>query len=281
MHALCIEGFSKMQGWELKPIATTTEKYLTLCAKFEVARDAANKPIFFEARFIDSYQFLSSSLDTLSSNLTICKKLHTSRLRNRYPVDDDILFKKGIFPYGYIDDTEKLDEDQLPPLNAFFDMLSNSLHASAAQYQHAQKAWRQFQCISLNDYLKRYLELDCLLLADVFENFRSTIIKDTELDPVNFITLPQFTFAAAFRKTKCDLLQEEEMYEFFEAGIRGGMTFVNTHHVKADNIEMGNPNGSTYIAYWDKNNLYGNALSQLLPCSQFEWLTCQQIVALN
>ena len=127
-------------------------------------------------------------------------------------MDDDILFKKGIFPYSFFDNDEKLDDGELPPIAAFYDTLSNSLRTTYAEYQHAQKAWDQFQCFSLNDYLKRYLELICLLLADVFKNFRTAIIENTELDPANFITLPQFPFAAAFCKTNCDLLMEEEMY---------------------------------------------------------------------
>jgi hypothetical protein len=114
--------------------------------------------------------------------------------------------------------------------------------------------------------------MDCRLLADVFEKFRATMVRETLLDPVNYITLPQFTFSAAFRQTNCHLLTDIEMYEFFERGIRGGMTFVNTHLTTARNPETGDPNGSTYIAYWDENNLYGNALRQKLPCSGFVWL---------
>ena len=71
------------------------------------------------------------------------------------------------------------------------------------------------------------------------------------------------------------------MYEFFEKGIRGGMTFVNKHYIKADYKETGNPNCSNYIAYWDENNLYLNELSQLLSCSNFEWLTRHQIANLD
>ena len=59
------------------------------------------------------------------------------------------------------------------------------------------------------------------------------------------------------------------------------MTFVNTHHVKAANSKTGDPNSSTYIAYWDENNLYGNALRQLLPCSNFSWLSQEEIAALD
>ena len=48
MHALCLEGFSKIPGWELKSIATTQEKYPTLIARFLIDHDAGGKPIFFE-----------------------------------------------------------------------------------------------------------------------------------------------------------------------------------------------------------------------------------------
>ena len=63
------------------------------------------------------------------------------------------------------------------------------------------------------------------------------------------------------------------MYEFFEDGIRGGMSFVNTHYVKAD--------ANTHISYWDENNLYGNALRRLLPTSDFHWATETEITALD
>jgi len=264
MHALCLQGFSKMPGWILKPIAQTKEKYITITAKFEVDRDAGNMPVFYEIRFIDSYQFLSASLDRLSTSLDRAKMPHILHLRDTYNLDDDVLFCKGVFPYSYLDREERLDDRHLPPIEQFWDTLSDSLRTTPQDYQRAQKAWLQFRCNNLKDYLKRYLEVDCLLLADIFENFCATTINDTLLDPANFITLPQFTFAATFREAQCHLLLDEKMYEFFEDGIHGGMCFVNVHHVEAANLETGNPNENTYITYWDENNLYGNALRQLL-----------------
>src|SRR5277367_2831912 len=272
MHALCRKGLSKMKHWQLKPIAVTKEKYVTLSAKFEVDKDEGDKAIYFEIRFTDSFQFLTASLDKLSSSLDRSMKCHSEKVRHRYQLDDDVRYSKGVFHYSYLDSFEKLNDKELPPIKDFFDTLSDSLRISQVDYARAQRAWRQFGCNTFNDYLKRYLELDCRLLADVFESFRVNMIARTCLDPANFITLPQFTFAAAFRQTKCDLLTDADMYEFFEDGIRGGMTFVNKHHVRAANPETGDPGESTYIAYWDENNLYGNALRQKLPCSAFEWL---------
>jgi hypothetical protein len=275
MHAMCIEGFSQMKEWILKPIAQTKEKYITLTAKTKVGQDEEGHPIFFEIRFVDSFQFLTASLNKLSSSLPHDKMHHAQLFRSQFPgqVDDDIIFGKGIFPYSYLDHEHKLNEFDLPAIDAFRDTLSDSLNITQEDYNRASRAWQQFHCVQFRDYLHRYLELDCVLLADVFENFRATALANTGLDPANFITLPQFTFSAAFRNVWCDLLTDPVMYEFFEDGIRGGMSFVNTHYVKAD--------GDMYISYWDENNLYGNALGQLLPTSNFRWLTEEEFTPID
>src|SRR5277367_4958493 len=123
-----------MPGWVLNPIALTKEKYVTLTAKFIIDHEKGGKPIFYHVHFIDSYQYLATSLDNLSRNLDTDKKVHTSQLRNFYPVDDDILFSKGVFPYSYLEDDEKLDDGQLPPIENCFDMLSNSLRTTPEEY---------------------------------------------------------------------------------------------------------------------------------------------------
>ena len=128
---------------------------MTLTAKFQVDTDEANKPIYYEIRFIDTFQFLTSSLDRLSSSLKHDDMRHTLLLRENYRLDDDVLFSKGIFPYSYLDNDEKLDDGQLPPIEEFFDTLRNQLVVTDAEYARAQKAWTQFQCFSFNDYLLR------------------------------------------------------------------------------------------------------------------------------
>ena len=60
------------------------------------------------------------------------------------------------------------------------------------------------------------------------------------------------------------------MYEFFEGGLRGGMTFVNQH--------LAQKTDDRQLLYIDVNNLYGWALSQNLPCGDFQWVTDQSIL---
>ena len=98
-----------------------------------------------------------------------------------------------MFPYTYLDNANKLNENALPPIAEFFDTLSNSLRVSDADYARVQAAWHQFGCRNIRDYLLRYLELDCVLLADVFENFRKTMTDNFSLDLSKFVTLPQLT----------------------------------------------------------------------------------------
>ena len=62
----------------------------------------------------------------------------------------------------------------------------------------------------------------------------------------------------------------------FEKGIRGGVSMISTRYTKANNKCMNDLNleeESKFIQYLDANNLYGWAMSQSLPVSNFKWMT--------
>ena len=86
-------------------------------------------------------------------------------------------------------------------------------------------------CILFSIFLA-YLRLDVYQLADVFESFRQLALQQDGLDPVNYVGLPGFTWDSAFKFTGVEihLLQDEDMYTFFEAGTRGGKKRTNTMH---------------------------------------------------
>jgi len=48
------------------------------------------------------------------------------------------------------------------------------------------------------------------------------------------ISIAGLSWASAFKRTgvQLELLQDENMYQFFENGIRGGSSFVNKHHIR-------------------------------------------------
>ena len=55
---------------------------------------------------------------------------------------------------------------------------------------HAQKVFKELGLKNLCSYRDLYVQSDTLLLADVFENFRSKCIEIYELDPAQLLSAP-------------------------------------------------------------------------------------------
>ena len=122
-----------------------------------------------------------------------------------------------------------------------------------------------------------YVQSDTLLLAYVFENFRDMCLKDYELDPAHFLSLPGLAWQACLKKTniELELLTDYDMLLMVEEGIRGGICHSIHRYAKANNKYMKNYNNndeSSYIQYLDANNLYGWAMSKKLPVNGFKWI---------
>ena len=70
------------------------------------------------------------------------------------------------------------------------------------------------------------------------------------------------------------LLEDIDMYNFLEMGIRGGISVISQRHAEANNRYIKDVNDNeNYLLYNDANNLYGWAMSEKLPISNFGW--CQ------
>ena len=100
-------------------------------------------------------------------------------------------------------------------------------------------------------------------------------IKEYELDPAYFLSLPGLAWQACLKKTniELELLTDNDMLLMVEEGIRGGICHSIHRYAKANNKYMKNYNNneSSYIQYLDANNLYGWAMSKKLPVNVFKW----------
>ena len=92
-----------------------------------------------------------------------------------------LLLRKGVYSYEYMDNWKRFDEITLPDKKAFYSNL-NMEDITDVDYRHAKKVFKEFKMNNLGDYHDRYVITDVLLLADVFEGFRSMCIKEYELD---------------------------------------------------------------------------------------------------
>ena len=197
----------------------------------------------------------------------------------RYYAEDklDLLTRKGIYAYEYMDTPEKLKETQLPPKEKFYSRL-NDEGICDKDYEHAQKVWKTFKMKNLDDYHNLYNRVDVLLFPDVSENFRDICITNYNLDPAHYYTAPGLAWDAALKVTKVELelLSDMGMLLMVEKGIRGGISMISNRYGKANNKYMGksfkDKEPSKYITYLDANNLYGWAIGKPLPTHDFKWM---------
>lgn len=380
-----LDKIDKLQtaSFEIKVIANSIEKYRQFTKKIKVDEELRKKclnskcnyaynfpnvkkcykcnktelenyglPIYIELRFIDSFEFIPTSLDKAIKNLlnlngaycNHCKKVREIKNCNFEVIEDKIyvndicnfcnigkqikqvnyehltnfnhvfkdstkeeicfLLRKGVYPYEFMDSMDKLNLTELPKYDDFHSKLSGNI--SKSDYEFAQKLWNYFKKKNngnwtLKDYHLLYLQLDVILLADVYDNFREMCYKNYGLDPIHFVSAPHLSFNAALKYTRqqLELITEEEKYVFFEKGVRGGISQIIHSYEKANNCyfyddkvekvyklskEDAEKKGiydpkklTSYIMYLDANNLYGSAMSEKLPVNNHEWLTEEQI----
>ena len=233
--------------------------------------------------FLDSFQFMSSSLDNLTKNLPDDAFKYTQQefIKEQF----NLMKQKGIYPYDYMDSFNKFNDTQLPNKKDFYSILNNE-HITHEQYNHAQNVWNTFDLKTMGDYHDLYLKSDILLLADVFENFRKTCLQYYKLDPCHYFTSPGLSWDAMLKMTniKLELMTDIDMFQFIEKGMRGRTSYIANRFGEANNKYMENYNEnlpSKYIMYLDANNLYGWAMSQYLPTGNFKWLSQKRIKKTN
>jgi hypothetical protein len=233
---------------------------------------------FSHLKFLDSFSFLTTSLDTLVKNLA-----EEGQDKFKYvfegttdPNQKQLLLKKGTYPYDYMTGMNVFEETVLPSQDKFYSKLSES-GISDADYLHAKNVWNTFGINNMKEYHDLYLKTDVGLLADVFENFRKIAMRDYGLDPANYYTLPNYSWDCMLKNTGVVLEQitDIDIYQMIEQGLRGGVSVISHRYAKANNKYMNEHDKtkpSSYITYLDANNLYGVAMVQSLPKSGFHFV---------
>ena len=273
-HPIILEAGQRK--YSIKPIANNLESYSSVV-------------IDKHLKFLDSFKFMSASLDNLAKNM----KPEDLKFIRKFARDEEqfkLLTKKGVYPYDYMTSWSRLSETELPPIEAFQSNLAkgilfqndekqeNIVNISSDQYEHAKNVWNAFKIRNLNEYTMLYLITDVLLLADIFENFRKVSKERYQLEPCNYVSLPSFSYDCMLKMTKAkiELIQDQNIYLFMERSMRGGICFISKRYCEANNKYV-NPTikegeKSNYITYLDANNLYGLAMSKRLPFSDFKWV---------
>ena len=138
-----------------------------------------------------------------------------------------------------------LRKKHLPKKEEFFNDLTCQ-HVTIDEYDFAQKVWDSFSCRTFQDYMEIYLLAYCLLLYDVFENFRSNCLQQYKMDPCYYFSAPHFTFDAFLRHSSLalELLSDINQYLFI-IKIRGGMSMVSKRYANNKYVERHNSSKSS------------------------------------
>ena len=123
---------------------------------------------------------------------------------------------KGVYPYEYLDDWEKLSLTSLPEKEDFH----SHLNMEDISDTHTNGVCKDFETENLGKYHDLHVQSDTSLLPAVFGNL---CLEIYEVDPAKFLWAPGLACQAALKKTKLKLpiLTDIDMILMVEKGIRG------------------------------------------------------------
>ena len=208
-------------------------------------------------RFIDSYRFLSSGLDSLVKNLY---EDDFKILKKEFPDKWQYLNKKLAYPYEYFNSIE----DYKKPVHNlkkedFFSKLKNKC-PSDEKIQGTKEIIEIFFIKNGEELSELHLKSDVILLADVFEKFNKISVEEYGINPLYCVSLPGYTWQCGMKYTDIHLktIQDKDMILLLENNIRGGISSVmGDRYVRSDKNKK--------ILYIDAKILYGWAMSESLP----------------
>ena len=289
MRDLCGE---EGEPTDIEVIPENEQKYTSFSTKRYVEVDKGNGETFTRTiflNFIDSCKHLQASLHILVKSLP--EEQHYQMKRNFDATTVTLLNRKGVYPYEHLD---RFGEDQLPPIGKFNSYLgcggvyeegengeTKPDEVSLEEYKYAQRVFREKKCQNFGDYT--YCFMDTLHLADVFESYRKKTMETFGLDPAHYLTLPSVSNDAMLNVTKAqvELLSDQQMYLFFEEGIKGGVSVAVKRYSKVNNVYMGSKYDSgkeiIYILHLDKNALYVGCMTKPLPYHNFRWISKERL----
>ena len=99
--------------------------------------------------FIDSFQFMSSSLDKLVINLPKDDLIYTSKVFKEKRLN--LMSQKGVYPYYFMDSFEKFNQMELPTKDQLYSIL-NDQDITDDEYDHAKKVWTTVKIETMGEY---------------------------------------------------------------------------------------------------------------------------------
>ena len=130
---LFIKNLGNEDGY-ISCIPNNEEKYISFTIEIELRKyidsGGEERSVKHQIRFVDSYKFMASSLDSLVKNLSQEKMFETKRFFE----DIELVSRKGVYPYEWMDSFEKFKE----PLPCKEDFYSSQKNKATLQKKHKE-----------------------------------------------------------------------------------------------------------------------------------------------
>ena len=220
----------------------------------------------------------------------------------------ELVKKKGHFPYDYLDDVRKLKGPLPMDAESWYSRLSAS-GPSEADFVTIRQVCDAFGIDprapgAFKQWHDLYLEIDVKGLADVMQKFRSLTMENWGLDTPGYLSIPGLCWAARLKNwesqehmsdeerrelypdydswsetqkaklgTPTELLTDTDQLHAFQSLVRGGISSVGgARYNRTNHPDLPGYDASRKICVsqdLDANNLYGGAMTQKLPHSDF------------
>jgi hypothetical protein len=207
--------------------------------------------------------FVGSSLHKASTILTAEQHQLT---KHYFRQSFDLMKEKLDFPYSKLDSHESAVS--LPAVLAkedYYNQLSQS-NITDDEYSKLQQVASHFKLVTLQDMMMIYMDLDCLMLADICSCIRQMMRDNFQIEPFHYLTLGSLSYDLLLKcsQVRVELIHSDPTpYLFAEQAIVGGLSFVNGRYLESNNSLCQNfdPTKTVQSAYLlDINSMYSTCM---------------------
>jgi len=217
--------------------------------------------------FIDSYQFMTGSLDSLVKQEVSVTKVKDLKIINQArgiknrdgricEKKRNFYLKKGLVPWQLCTEWSELIKKRkhLPLDKKYYWSDLNEEFPPEDDITRAGDFYKTFECDNIISFITYYCEMDVIQLAQVFMSFRRKIWDFARIDVLKFVGLASAAYVIFQKKSMCSIgmITDENMLSKVMNGIRGGLSFIGSTRI-VDSCPTHNP--FSHTMYIDANNL--------------------------
>ena len=155
-------------------------------------------------RFLDSYRFLSSSLQKLVASLDTFKYTQSAFGMDSEGLTDSLFKKKLAYPYEKFNleniSIDSLSQPLIIPKADYWSTLTQS-YPCDDDIKRTQQFFDKCNITTPQQLTMLYLKMDVLQLKDVFENFVESSTREYNINPLYSYSLPGYTCKAGIKLT--------------------------------------------------------------------------------